>query len=44
MTTTAKAHGMDGRLVEPDWPPLTLGELRALLSVFPGCGEPIEIL
>ena len=44
MTTTAKAHGMDGRLVEPDWPPLTLGELRALLSVFPGCGEPIGIL
>jgi Ser/Thr protein kinase RdoA (MazF antagonist) len=35
---------MDGRLVEPDWPPLTLGEVRDLLSLFPGCGEPIEIL
>jgi Ser/Thr protein kinase RdoA (MazF antagonist) len=44
MSTTAKAHGLDGRLVEPDWPPLTLGEVRALLSLFPGCGEPIEIL
>jgi Ser/Thr protein kinase RdoA (MazF antagonist) len=44
MKTTAKAHGMDGRLVEPDWPPLTLGEVRALLSLFPGCDEPIEIL
>ena len=44
MITTAKAHGMDGRLVEPDWPPLTLREVRALLSDFSGCGEPIEIL
>ena len=35
---------MDGRLVEPDWPPLTLGEARALLGQFPGCCEPIEIL
>jgi Ser/Thr protein kinase RdoA (MazF antagonist) len=44
MNTTAKAHGLDGRLVEPDWPPLTLGEVRELLSLFPGCGEPIKIL
>jgi Ser/Thr protein kinase RdoA (MazF antagonist) len=44
MNTTAKAHGLDGRLVEPDWPPLTLDEVRALLSIFPGCGEPLEIL
>jgi len=44
MNTTAKAHGLDGRLVEPDWPPLTLAEVRALLSIFPDCGEPIEIL
>jgi len=42
--TAAKAHGLDGTLVEPDWPALTLGEVRALLSLFPGCGEPIEIL
>jgi Ser/Thr protein kinase RdoA (MazF antagonist) len=44
MKTTATAHGLDGRLVEPDWPPLTLGEVRAMLAVFSGCGEPIEIL
>jgi len=43
-TTTAKVHGMDGTWVEPDWPPLTLPEVRALLSQFPGCGEPISIL
>ena len=44
MSMTAKAHGLDGSLVEPDWPPLTLAEVRALLAAFPGCGEPIEIL
>ncbi len=44
MSTTAKAHGMDGTLVDPDWPPLTLDEVRALLSQFPRCGEPVEIL
>lgn len=31
-------------LVEPDWPPLTLGEARDVLAGFPGFGEPIEIL
>lgn len=44
MSTTAKAHGMDGTLVEPDWPPLALGEVRTLLAQFPGLGEPIQIL
>jgi Ser/Thr protein kinase RdoA (MazF antagonist) len=44
MSMMAKAHGMDGTLVEPDWPPLTLTEVRALLSGFSGCGEPIRIL
>jgi Ser/Thr protein kinase RdoA (MazF antagonist) len=44
MNKTAKAHGMDGGLVEPDWPPLTLGEVRALLAGFPGYGEPMKIL
>ena len=44
MSTTAKTHGMDGRLVEADWPPLTLDEVRLLLAKFQGCGEPIEIL
>jgi len=44
MSTTAKVHGMDGTWVEPDWPPLTLAEVRALLRRFAGCGEPIRIL
>lgn len=44
MSTTVKAHGMDGTLVEPDWPPLNLAEVRALLRRYPGLGEPIEIL
>jgi Ser/Thr protein kinase RdoA (MazF antagonist) len=44
MSTTAKAHGMDGTLVEADWPPLTLPEVRALLAGFPDLSGPIEIL
>jgi Ser/Thr protein kinase RdoA (MazF antagonist) len=44
MTTTAKAHGMDGSLVDADWPPLELAEVRALLSRYPGLAEPLEIL
>jgi Ser/Thr protein kinase RdoA (MazF antagonist) len=44
MNAAAKAHGMDGGLVEPDWAPLALDEVRALLEQFPGCGEPMEIL
>jgi Ser/Thr protein kinase RdoA (MazF antagonist) len=42
-TQTVKAHGMDGSLVEPDWRPLTLAELRLLLARFSAVGEPIEI-
>ena len=44
MSLAATAHGMDGRLVEADWPPLTLAEVRMLLGQFPSCGEPIRIL
>lgn len=44
MTTSPKAHGMDGSLVPPDWPPLTLAELRPLLAQFPDLGEPVRIL
>lgn len=43
MSATVKAHGLDGKLVEPDWVPLTLDEVRALLRQIPACGEPIEI-
>jgi Ser/Thr protein kinase RdoA (MazF antagonist) len=44
MNTKPKAHGLDGSLVAPDWPPLTLAEVRALLGEFPACYEPKEIL
>lgn len=44
MTSIATAHGMDGSLVPPDWPPLTLDEVRVLLARFPAIGEPARIL
>ena len=44
MSAPAKAHGMDGTLVDPDWAPLAIAEVCALLSQFPECGEPLEIL
>ncbi len=44
MTSPAKVHGMDGLLVTPDWPPLTIDEVCALLSRFPALGEPTRIL
>ena len=44
MKMDAKAHGMDGSLVEPDWPPLTLRELRSVLTAFPAAGEPTNII
>ncbi|MGA9587590.1 MAG: phosphotransferase [Terracidiphilus sp.] len=44
MNEAAKAHGLDGTLVEPDWPPLTLHEVHALLEHFPEAGEPVAIV
>ncbi len=44
MTTTAIAHGMDGSLVEPDWPPLAAKEVVDLLGRFAGLDEPVRIL
>ena len=41
---TALAHGMDGSLVEADWPPLTASEVRSVLRQFPGCDGAVEIL
>lgn len=38
------AHGMDGSLVKPDWPPLTASEVRAVLREFSGCDGPAEII
>ena len=44
MSATAKAHGMDGTLVAPDWPPLTAGEVRAVLREFADFDGPARIL
>ena len=44
MSTAAKMHGLDGKLVEADWPPLTLDDVCAVLAHFSGCGEAREIL
>jgi Ser/Thr protein kinase RdoA (MazF antagonist) len=38
MTTTAKTHGLDGTLVEPDWAPLEAAEVRALLELYSVAG------
>ena len=42
--TTAHAHGLDGRLVEPDWPPLSLHEVQGVLHHWPQIEEPFEIV
>jgi Ser/Thr protein kinase RdoA (MazF antagonist) len=44
MSTAEKAHGLDGSLVDPDWPPLTLNEVSALLQEHFGQDGPIELL
>ena len=48
MSATTKvhgqSHGLDGSLVEPDWPTLTLAELCTLLGEFADLGEAIDIL
>ncbi len=44
MTVAHKSHGMDGTLIEADWQPLTLAELRTLVAKVPALGEPIRIV
>jgi Ser/Thr protein kinase RdoA (MazF antagonist) len=44
VSTAAKAHGLDGSLVEPDWPPLTTDEVRAALDRYPDLRGAIQIL
>lgn len=44
MSSAMKAHGLDGTLVEPDWPPLRLDEVRAVLGEYPNLGEPTKLL
>ena len=43
MSEEIKAHGLDGRLVAPDWPPLTLAELRPLFEGYRQLGPPLAI-
>ncbi len=42
--TEATTHGMEKKRVRPDWPPLTLAELRTLFAEFSSVGEPVQIL
>lgn len=46
MTTseTVKAHGLDGTLVAPDWPPLTYEEVRLVLDAYGKFHQPYNIL
>ncbi len=44
MSTTAKAHGLDGTLVEPDWPPLTCAEVEEVLGCVPDLAAPFAVL
>lgn len=41
---TVKAHGLDGSLVAPDWPPLTPEEVRCVLDAYGEFRGPFEIL
>ena len=40
----AQSHGLDGTLVQADWLPLAVDEVRALLRQFPGLDGPVDIL
>ena len=40
----ALAHGLDGSLVQPDWPALTLAEVQSVLEHFPSAGQAQSIL
>jgi len=44
MSGAVKAHGLEGNLVEPDWPPLKLDELDGLLRRFPQAQKAQRIL
>jgi len=44
MSSEVRAHGLEGNLVEPDWPVLTLDELDELLRRFPQAQKAQHIL
>ena len=43
MSEEMRAHGLDGTLVAPDWPVLTMDELRPLLADYWQLGSPLGI-
>ncbi len=44
MSATANAHGLDGKIVAPDWPPLTRDEVRNVLCKFDSLTGSPELL
>jgi Ser/Thr protein kinase RdoA (MazF antagonist) len=44
VSATAKTHGLDGTLVEPDWPPLTVEEVRGVLRGFADFEGEVQLL
>jgi Ser/Thr protein kinase RdoA (MazF antagonist) len=44
VSTVGKAHGLDGTLVAPDWPPLTNPEVTAVLVGYPELLGPFRIV
>jgi len=44
MSSEVKAHGLEGNLVEPDWPALKLDELNGLLRRYPQAQQAAHIL
>lgn len=44
MSAAPKAHGLDGTLVEPDWPPLTRAEAASILAEYRGLEPPFTLL
>jgi Ser/Thr protein kinase RdoA (MazF antagonist) len=44
VSATAKAHGLDGTLVPPDWAPLTSAEVAAVLGGIPELLGPFRVL
>lgn len=44
MSATANAHGLDGTLIAPDWPPLTRDEVRVLLRGYADLTGAVKLL
>lgn len=44
MIATTNAHGLDGKLVAPDWPPLTRDEVQGVLRGFDSFAGTVQLL